>query len=218
MVVLWLSDVHTPKEEETMRRRFTEAEDEIIRKRYAFTETRILAKELGRTTSSIHNHAIKLGVKKSKDFLRMLGLRHSECREFRKHRFRKGHVPSQKGRKWSEWMSKEGMKRASKGWKNLALNRHRGNGGRNKKSCIAMLQDGRWLVFPSLKEAAEWAQCRRENIRRCCIQNQQQEKKRGWGRGIPKPANYFVNTDHTYYGIRWYYEDDTNWTTKIKES
>ena len=34
-------------------------------------------------------------------------------------RFLKGHVPANKGKKWSDYMGKRAMKRAAKGWKNL---------------------------------------------------------------------------------------------------
>lgn len=123
-------------------------------------------------------------------------------------RFLKGHVPANKGKKWDEFMSKRAQRRSSKGWRNLDLYRNK-NGrsdcaGRCRKSVVAVMGDGRWLVFGYVGAAAEWLrQCHptanRENISRCCRQNT------AGGR----------NTDHGYYGVRFYFESDNVWTTKI---
>ena len=95
-------------------------------------------------------------------------------------RFLKGHVPANKGKKWSDFMGKRAMKRASKGWANLDKYRNK-NGrsdvaGRSRKQVIAVTDDGRWYHFSSVKSAYEWLRnivgiaCTRENISRCCRQ------------------------------------------------
>lgn len=128
-------------------------------------------------------------------------------------RFLKGHVPANKGKKWSEWLGKRAQKRCAKGWKNLDLHRNK-NGrpdtsGRCRKQVVAVLDDGRWLVFPYLGPAAEWVAGNRENVGRCCRLNQSKK--------VLKRKGGKVNTDHKYMGIRWYFESDNVWTTKIKQ-
>lgn len=131
-------------------------------------------------------------------------------------RFLKGHVPVNKGKPWSKWMPKRSQKRCAKGWKNLDLHRNK-NGrpdtaGRCRKKVVAVMDDGRWLVFPYVGAAAEWlGNGTRENIGRCCRCNHSKaELRKPWG----KPSGK-INTDHRYQGIRWYFESDNVWTTKI---
>ena len=158
-------------------------------------------------------------------------------------RFLKGHVSANKGKKWSEFMSKRGQRRARKGWKNLDLHRNK-NGradtaGRSRKQVIAVMDDGRWLIFPYIGAAAEWCGGNREkrtssessaetlsgnaesrvssaraNIGRCCRQNQNRPILRN---PHGKPTGK-VNTDHRYMGIRWYFETDSIWTQKISNN
>ena len=127
-------------------------------------------------------------------------------------RFLKGHVPASKGRPWSEWMSKRGQKRAAKGWKNLDLHRNK-NGrpdtaGRCRKKVVAVMDDGRWLVLPYIGAAGDWIGGCRENVRRCCQFNRRRHINKKTGA---------VNTDHRYKGVRFYYESDSIWLTKIKQ-
>lgn len=131
-------------------------------------------------------------------------------------RYLKGHVPANKGKKWSDYMSKRAMKRAAKGWKNLDLHRNKNgrpdNAGRCRKQVVAVMDDGRWLVFPYIGAAAEWVGGSRGNVGRCCQCNQSKaELHNPWG----KPSGK-VNTDHKYMGIRFYFESDNVWTEKIK--
>ena len=131
-------------------------------------------------------------------------------------RYMKGHVPANKGKKWSEFMSKRGQRRSKKGWANLDLHRNKNgradNAGRCRKQVIAVMDDGKWLVFSYLGAAAEWLGGNRENISRCCRLNQKKARLHNpWGKLTDK-----VNTDHRYKGIRWYFESDNVWTTKIK--
>lgn len=134
-------------------------------------------------------------------------------------RFLKGHVPANKGKKWADYMGKRAMKRAAKGWKNLDLHRNK-NGrpataGRCRKQVIAVTDDGSWLLFPYLGAAAEWIGGNRENVGRCCRCNQAKKVcKHDWRPGQSKGASR-VNTDHKYMGIRFYFESDNVWTTKI---
>lgn len=117
-------------------------------------------------------------------------------------RFLKGHTPVNKGKKWNQFMSKRAQRRASKGWKNLELHRHRPeNAGRPKKEVVAVMDDGRWTVFPYSVPAAEWCQGSRHNVVRCCREN----------------GCHQANTDHRYMGVRFYFENDSNWLNKIRE-
>lgn len=128
-------------------------------------------------------------------------------------RFLKGHVPANKGKKWDDYMGKRAQKRAMKGWRNLDIHRNK-NGrpdtaGRCRRQVVAVMDDGSWLVFPYIGAAAAWLGTgSRENIGRCCRLNRS-------GAVLRKPAGK-VNTDHRYRDIRWYFENDNKWTTKIK--
>ena len=127
----------------------------------------------------------------------------------------KGHVPANKGKKWSEYMTKRAMKRAAKGWKNLTTHRpttRPDTAGRCRKQVVAVMDDGSWLVFPYLGPAAQWVGGSRENVGRCCRSNQSKAVLRN---PHGKPTGK-VNTDHRYRGIRFYFETDNVWTTKIK--
>ena len=125
-------------------------------------------------------------------------------------RFLKGHVPTNKGKPWSLWMSKRGQRRSAKGWKNLDKYRpttRPDNAGRCRKKVIAVMDDGTWCVLPYIGAAGEWIGGNRENVRRCCQCNQERHVNRKTGK---------VNTDHKYKGVRFYYERDNIWTTKIQ--
>ena len=135
-------------------------------------------------------------------------------------RFLKGHVPANKGKKWSDYMGKRAMKRAMKGWKNVISHRPKtrpDTAGRCRKQVVAVMDDGSWLVFPYVGAAAKWlGDGNRENIGRCCRCNESKKVcKHDWRPNQPKGASR-VNTDHRYMGIRWYFESDNVWTEKIK--
>ena len=133
----------------------------------------------------------------------------------------KGHTPANKGKRWDEYMGKRAQKRAMKGWKNLELHRNK-NGrpdtaGRCRKQVIAVMDDGSWLLFPYIGHAADWVGGNRSNIGRCCRSNQSKKVcKHNWRPWQPKGAS-LVNTDHKYLGIRFYFESDNVWTTKIQQ-
>lgn len=133
-------------------------------------------------------------------------------------RFLKGHVPANKGKKWSDYLGKRKQKRCAKGWKNLDLHRNK-NGradtaGRCRKQVIAVMDDGRWQHFSYLGSAAEWIGGSRENVGRCCRLNQSKAILRNTH---GKPTGK-VNTDHRYKGVRFYFESDNIWTTKINHN
>ena len=131
-------------------------------------------------------------------------------------RFMRGHVPANKGKKWSEYMGKRAQKRAARGWVNLDL--HRNKNGRPdtserfRKKVVAVMDDGSWLVFPFLVPAAEWIGGSRENVGRCCRMN---GSKKELHKPNGKPTGR-VNTDHRYMGVRFYFESDDIWLKKIK--
>jgi len=134
-------------------------------------------------------------------------------------RFLKGHVPANKGKKWSEYMGKRAMKRAMKGWQNVIIHRPKtrpDTARRFRKQVVAVMDDGSWLLFPYIGSAAEWVGGNCENVGRCCRFNQAKKVcKHDWRPGQSKGSSR-VNTDHKYMGIRFYFESDNVWTTKIK--
>ena len=131
-------------------------------------------------------------------------------------RFVKGHIPANKGKSWSDYMSKRAQRRAMRGWANLDIHRNK-NGrpdtaGRCRKKVVAVMDDGTWLVFPYLAPAAEWIGGNRENVGRCCRQNEA-KKELNKTNGMPTGR---MNTDHRYKGVRFYFETDDIWLKKIK--
>jgi hypothetical protein len=66
---------------------------------------------------------------------------------------------------------------------------------------------GELAFFPYVGDAAEKLGISQRNISRCCMSNE---------KGI-SDKRMTINTDHRYKGIRWYYESDNKWTTKIKQ-
>lgn len=131
-------------------------------------------------------------------------------------RFLKGGTPHNKGKKWAEYMGKRAQKRASKGWANLDKHRPKKRpdiAGRCRKPVIAVLDDGRWCYFTHIGAAAKWLGGSQENVRRCChLNNSEAILHDCKGRPLGK-----INTDHKYKGIRFYFESDNVWTTKIKQ-
>ena len=116
-------------------------------------------------------------------------------------RFLKGHVPANKGKKWSEFMPKRSQKRSAKGWSNLDKYRVRpATAGRPKKPVIALTDDGDFMYFPFVGAAAKWCGGFRGCVSRCCRQNETTD-----------------NTDHKYLGYRFYFEEGSVWLDKIKK-
>ena len=126
--------------------------------------------------------------------------------------FLKGHTPHNKGKRWSDYMGKRAMKRAMKGWQNVISHRPKtrpDNAGRCRVPVVAVRDDGTWCVLPYVGAAGEWVGGCRENVRRCCQCNRARHVNKKTGA---------VNTDHRYMGIRFYYESDNIWTTKIQNN
>ena len=132
--------------------------------------------------------------------------------------FLKGHEPHNKGKKWSEYMTKRMQKRAAKGWKNLAKYRPKerpDTAGRCRKKVVAVTDEGQFRIFEYLGPAAVWVGGSRENVGRCCRCNASRKvSKHDWRPGQPKGADR-VNTDHKYLGIRFYFFDDPIWWEKV---
>lgn len=117
--------------------------------------------------------------------------------------FLKGHVPHNKGKRWSDYMGKRKQKRASKGWTNIIEHRGPGNiclAEQSKTQVIAVGRNGDWLIFPSCTEAAKWCGSTASNVSRCCRWNQCGHK----------------HTDYKCKGVRFYYEKENTWINKIQ--
>ncbi len=128
-------------------------------------------------------------------------------------RFLKGHAPANKGKKWSEYLSKRKQKQCAKGWINLLKHRIRpDNCGRPKKAVIALMDDGTWKYYPSVGDASKFLGVNRHNIGRCCRENL---SRRTLNDVKGRPTNK-VNTDHKYMGVRFYFENDNIWTKKVR--
>lgn len=123
-------------------------------------------------------------------------------RNFVNGRFLKGSEPHNKGKKWDEYMSKEGQERAKKGWKNMHRQEIRpANSGRPRRAVIALV-DGRPRYIKDIATAGRLINGRLGNVQRCCAEN----KKNGYERV------------HTYKGIAFFYEDDDTWQAFVKKS
>lgn len=124
-------------------------------------------------------------------------------------RFLPGSIPHNKGKKWSEYMTKDAQRRAAKGWANLDKYRHKKRPDTSERFCkgiVAVMENGEYLTFKYSVDAAEWIQGNRENIGRCCRANASNHVNAKTGQ---------INTDHNYKGVRFYYITDTNWLSKV---
>jgi hypothetical protein len=109
-------------------------------------------------------------------------------------RFVKGYTPHNKGKKASEWMDAEKLK------KNIEnLNKFRVPnmklGGMNKRKVVAIDSTGKFIVFPSLKTAGIYYGIPASNISKVC-------------KGERKFAK----------GIKFFYEDDNNFIKYLKNN
>ena len=125
-------------------------------------------------------------------------------------RFLPGHEPHNKGKKWEEYVPKKSQRRMRKGWKNLDkyrnCNGRPDTAGRSRKEVVAVRNNGKYRIFDFIGAAAQWLGGSRENIGRCCRNNQERHVNQKTGK---------VNTDHQYKGIRWYFTSDPIWQEKI---
>ena len=116
------------------------------------------------------------------------------ARNLQNGQFLKGHIPHNRGKKWSEWMD---MRKAKKVLRIGAQNlKGRSDiGGWNARKVVAVReQDGRWWVFSSAAKAAEITKTIGRNIIRCC-----QKKCRHCG------------------PYRWFYWEDNEWIKEVKK-
>ena len=128
-------------------------------------------------------------------------------------RFLKGCKTHNKGKTWDEYMSKEGQDAAKRGWENLntyrdkAIANRSSQCGRKPTPLIAILKD-KPHYFPSMESAARWIEGRPTNVHRCACDNRERRRNKKNGK---------VNTDHSYKGVRFYFENDDIWTEKIRQ-
>ena len=126
-------------------------------------------------------------------------------------RFLPGHVPTNKGKTWGDYMTKRAQRRAAKGWKNCEIGHAYGSkrpdtAGRCRKPVVAITDDGTLHAFSFIGHAALWCGGSRENVGRCCRDNHAQRVNN----------TGHINTDHRYMGIRFYFEADFQiWKSKI---
>ena len=143
-------------------------------------------------------------------------------------RFLPGNVPANKGKRWADYLSEESQREIAKGWKNPDEHRSENGkkyGGRNRKPIVAITDDGKFRVFKDGYLAAEWLKkytgksCNRENIGRCCRYNQSRKPlHKAWDKQKGLEPTKAPNTDHRYMGVRWYYESDKTWYSKIRRN
>jgi hypothetical protein len=88
-------------------RYWTEEEEALLRRIYPERDTASVAGELGRSAAGVSQRAHGLGVTKSPEYIRRACSRMATC-------FKKGHVSANKGKRWSDYMSPEGMKASRK--------------------------------------------------------------------------------------------------------
>ena len=141
----------------------------------------------------------------------------SPTRNRRTGQFLKGAKAWNKGMNWDEMMPKQSQRQCAKGWKNLQKYRPKtrpDTAGRSKKKVVAVTDDGKFRIFDYIGDAALWAGGGRENVGRCCRQNQSR-------RTLHDPKGRLtdrVNTDHRYLGIRFYFYDDPIWWHKVEDT
>lgn len=108
-------------------------------------------------------------------------------------RFVNGNTPHNKGRKMSEWMDADKMKRVIENAKKNLRSRY-DIGGKNKKPIIMIDKEGKHYYFESSYAAERITGIKSRNIRNCC-------------KGKQKTAG----------GYRWFWFNDDGWLTFVKE-
>ena len=81
---------------------WSEDEIEFLKAHYAENFSEDLAEALGRTLSSVNGKAYLMGLKKSKEFIRLIGKLYSDTPGSVATRFKKGQTPPNKGKKMPE--------------------------------------------------------------------------------------------------------------------
>lgn len=129
-------------------------------------------------------------------------------------RFLKGHRPANTGKRWADYMSDDAQQRAAKGWENLrkyGAHHKSPDAGKQPVQVVALYPDGKYTIYDNIRLAAEALNCRRENIGRCCRENEAQKVLRSLS---PKYRGT-INTDHQYMGIRFYFRNGEVWWGKV---
>jgi hypothetical protein len=100
----------------TNRRFWSTEEIEILQSTYPSSLTEDVAKALNRSVSSVYGMAYLLNIKKSEEFLisDASGRKNVLAESGKAHRFPKGHVPMNKGKKQSDYMTKEQIAKTAK--------------------------------------------------------------------------------------------------------
>ena len=104
------------------------------------------------------------------------------------------------------------------GAKRFREQKHPENSGRKRRPVVMLSGNGHFAVFKSIADAARKMNVNPDNISRCCKLNaSKHKKKRSWYRHTDKESGSLINTDHSYKGFRFYYENDNSWITKIRQ-
>lgn len=84
-------------------RMWTDAELDVVREKYPLPETtaREIGELIGRSAGQVHQAAARLGIKKPEIFRSLAGKKGTQSEAAKAHRFTKGHVPQNKGKKMS---------------------------------------------------------------------------------------------------------------------
>ncbi len=90
---------------------WTEQEKQYLIANYANTDTSTLAKKLNRSVGAIYNTAFLLKLKKNKKFIKETAKKNYAGH---KTQFKKGHIPFNKNKKRSEYMSEESAEKCRK--------------------------------------------------------------------------------------------------------
>jgi hypothetical protein len=117
--------------------------------------------------------------------------------------YMKGHIPFNKSRKWSEYMSKRSQRRCARGWANIDKFRNKGAcAGWNKRAVVAITEDGVFVGrFESGMSAARASGAQPRNINLCCRKMRRHAGKTIDGRRL-----------------RWFYENDDRWINEIRNN
>ena len=95
-------------------KKWTERQKNYLRRHYSNGDTKQIAEYLKRPLAHIYAMAKKLGIKKSREFRREIGIKLAARPESMAYRFQKGHRSSLRGKRQSDFMSPEGLENAKK--------------------------------------------------------------------------------------------------------
>ncbi len=127
-------------------RTWTDSEIEILKRDYPKVEAKIIASTLNKGYFSVLNKAWALGLKKDKSFFTVMGERLKESGK--SHRFKKGQIPINKGKKQIEFMNSEAIERTK------ATRFKTGNLPHNTKpdGYITIRKDKRGILYKWIKK------------------------------------------------------------------